>query len=107
MFKTEEGLEFSVPEVDVTKCSSLEDAIMKLRMLVQKDGILKKLSEKERYEKPSEKKKRKIREARNRRLFEEMKEKMIASGEWEKRMKEKEEKRSSKRRNYLNNEENL
>jgi transketolase len=51
--KTEEGLEFSPVQVDPSHCYNIEDAIRKFRMMVQKEGILQKLKEKEGYEKPS------------------------------------------------------
>lgn len=98
--KTEEGLEFSPVQVDLSHCYNMEDAIRKFRMMVQKEGILQKLKEKEGYEKPSVKKRRKKHEAIQRRMFEEMKEKQMLSGEWDKRMKEKEEKRLAKRKNH-------
>jgi ribosomal protein S21 len=76
-----------------------EDAFRKFKALVQRERIVGQVKERMSYEKPSEKKRRKRREAQERRLLTAMREKLIASGEWEKRQKRKEQKRQQKSHN--------
>ena len=59
------------------------------KSVVQKDKVLSLYKEKQQYEKPSIKKRRKQREAHERRLSAELKEELIKTGEWDKRMKKK------------------
>lgn len=68
---------------------SFEFAAKLFKSVVQKDGVLAEYKEKQKYEKPSVKKRRKHREAARRRLAAEAKAKQIASGEWDKKMKKK------------------
>lgn len=76
-----------------------DEACKIFKSIVQKEKILNLFNEKSRYEKPSVKKRRKSAEAQQRKLAAEVKQKLIESGEWEKRKAKKEELRlkSSKR----------
>jgi small subunit ribosomal protein S21 len=76
--------------------SSFENALRKFKMLFQRERVVGKLKERSHYEKPSEKKRRKKREAYERRLLTEARERMMASGEWEKRQKRKAKRRQQK-----------
>lgn len=75
---------------------SFEGAVQKFKSLFQKEKVIAKYKEKQAYEKPSEKKRRKQREAEERRLVTAKREELIASGEWEKRQAKKEAKRQVK-----------
>ena len=77
--------EFSYLEVEVG--SSFEEALKRFKSLVQKSKILSKYKERQAYEKPSERKRRKKREAQERNRVALIREKQIASGEWEQRQK--------------------
>lgn len=66
-----------------------ESAFRKFKVLFQREKVVGKLKEKQQFEKPSEKRRRKRREAHERRLLTESRERMMASGEWEKRQKRK------------------
>lgn len=83
---------------------AFEEALRAFKSLVQKEKILSLYKEKQRYEKPSVKKRRKRREAAERKRAMEAKEKLMQSGEWDKRMKKKLAKRA-KVRNENNNKE--
>jgi ribosomal protein S21 len=76
----------------VVEGSSREDfehAVRKFKALFQKERIVGQLKEKMSYEKPSARKRRKTREAIERRFQNDMKEKMIKTGEWDRRQKRK------------------
>ena len=73
--------------------ANFEDALKRFKSLVQKSKILSIYKEKQSYEKPSEKKRRRNREAQERNRVATLREKQIASGEWEQRQKSKEQKR--------------
>lgn len=81
-------------EVKVT--SSFEDAMRKFKMLVQKEKIVATYKERMSYEKPSDRQRRKSREAAARQFTAELREKQILNGEWAKRQKLKEQKRQAK-----------
>lgn len=81
-------------EVEVT--GSFEDAFRRFKTLVQAEGIIADYKVRQRYEKPSEKKRRKQREAAQARAASAARERDIASGEWEKRQKKKEQKKQAK-----------
>lgn len=66
-------------EVEVD--GDLEKALRKFKILFQRDRVIGQLKERRFYEKPSEKKRRKRREAYGRRL----KDEMMRSGEWDSR----------------------
>lgn len=93
-------------QVEVT--GSFEDAARRFKSLVQKEKILSKYKEKQSYEKPSDRKRRKIREAQERNYALQQREQLIQSGEWEKRyikkQKKKQEKINSKLSEKKNNE---
>lgn len=80
---------------------AFEDAVKRFKLMVQKDGVLNLYRQKQSYEKPSEKKRRKMREAANQRFIMAERERLMASGEWEKRQKRKNEKRLKKQEEYL------
>jgi small subunit ribosomal protein S21 len=64
---------------------SFHEAHKRFRKMVQKERIIGQFKERQYYEKPSEKKRRKRREAFERRMANERQEKLIASGEYDKR----------------------
>ena len=73
-----------------------ESAFRAFKKLVQDSKIISLYKEKQSYEKPSDKKRRKRKESRERQLAMEAKQRLIASGEWEKRMKKKQEQKKRK-----------
>ena len=75
---------------------NFEDAFRKFKNLCQREGILATYKEHQRYEKPSEKRRRKIKEAKERELAEAAVQKQILTGEFEKKKKAKELKRRQK-----------
>lgn len=93
-------------QVDVSGKSreEFEFALKVFKSIVQKEGILGEFKEKQRFEKPSVKKRRKSREAVQRRLAAEYKSQQIASGEWDKKMKKRLAKKGSKMSKRPNNE---
>jgi len=70
-------------EVEVIN-DNFDRAFKAFKMLVQKERILSIYKEKQRYEKPSDKRRRKAAEARQRSFELEMKQKKILSGEYDK-----------------------
>jgi small subunit ribosomal protein S21 len=80
----------------VVEGSSREDfeyAARKFKALFQRERIVGQLKERSAYEKPSAKKRRKAREALDRRLMTERRERMMKSGEWDRSQKQKAQKR--------------
>jgi len=75
--------------VDGSSREDFEHAFRKFKALFQRERIVGQLKEKMSYEKPSEKKRRKRREARDRRLMTAMRERMMKTGEWDRRQKKK------------------
>lgn len=65
----------------------VEKACHKFKSLFQRERVVGQLKLKRAYEKPSEKRRRKRREARDRQLMALMRERMIKSGEWDRRQK--------------------
>jgi small subunit ribosomal protein S21 len=63
-----EGGEKRMPEVRVGDNESIESALKRFKKKIQKAGILSEIKRRERYEKPSIKKKRKSEAARKRRV---------------------------------------
>lgn len=55
-----------MPEVMIKENESLEHALKRFRNDLQKSGIIKELKKREYYEKPSERKKKKLAEAKRR-----------------------------------------
>lgn len=81
-----------------------EEACKIFKSIVQKEQVLNLFNEKSRYEKPSVKKRRKSAEATQRKLAAEAKQKLLDSGEWEKRKLKKEQKRSGSKVEKKTNE---
>lgn len=82
---------FSPLEVKVT--GDFENAMRQFKSLVQKSKILSVYKQKQVYEKPSEKKKRKKREMIERMRSHHHKEHMMKTGEWDRKQKQKDEKK--------------
>jgi ribosomal protein S21 len=75
---------------------SFMDAFRKFKSLVQKERIIGIVKEKMAYEKPSQKKRRKSREAVERNRITAMREQQIQSGEWDKRQKKRQQKKQKR-----------
>lgn len=88
--------EVVVDYLEVQVYGSFEEAFKRFKSLVQKEKIVSNFKDRQSYEKPSEKKRRKAREAVERKLLTESRERLILSGEWDKRQKRKEVKRKQK-----------
>ncbi|OGX05276.1 MAG: 30S ribosomal protein S21 [Omnitrophica bacterium RIFCSPLOWO2_12_FULL_50_11] len=58
-----------MPRVDVGEHEPLEKALKRLKKKIEREGILKVLKARKHYEKPSEKRRRKMRTAKKRRIF--------------------------------------
>jgi len=82
--------------LEVSVDYGFEDAFRTFKSLVQKEKVVSLYKERQAYEKPSVKKRRKRRQAEERRLSMELKQKLINSGEWAKRMKKRQEKLDKK-----------
>ena len=76
--------------------NDFDSALKKFKMLVQKEGVLALYKAKQTYEKPSVKKRRKVKEAIKKKMISDFREKLILSDKWEKRQKQKELKRLQK-----------
>jgi len=63
-----EGGEYGMPEIRVGENESIEVALKRFKKKIQKAGILSEIKRRERYEKPSIKRKRKSEAARKRRV---------------------------------------
>jgi len=81
---------------------NFDDAVKRFKSLIQKSQILSLYKEKQSYEKPSDKKRRKRREAEERKRVNALREKQIASGEWDKKQKRKEKKRMLRKEQQSN-----
>lgn len=88
---------FSPLEVKIEGRTRTEDAIRLFKSIVQKDKVLALYKEKSHYEKPSVKKRRKQIEAAQKRYSADMKEEMMRTGEWDKRVKRKQKKLDDKK----------
>jgi small subunit ribosomal protein S21 len=84
------GLEVKVHDND------FEDAFRKFKSLIQKEKIISEFKEKQRYEKPSDKKRRKKREAIQKMMLAKLREQQILSGEWDKIQARKEARKNKK-----------
>lgn len=98
--------------LDGSNRDDFEFGMKKFKSLFQKEGVLGFLKTKSAFEKPSDKKRRKTREAENRRHIEMEKERLVASGEWDKiqkdkiaRKMQKEEKKAKERLDVLNDKQ--
>ena len=58
-----------MPKVQITENEPLEKALRRLKKKIEREGILKVLKARKHYEKPSEKRRRKMRAAQKRRQF--------------------------------------
>ena len=87
-----DSVEFSPLQVKVY--NNFEKAIRAFKTLVQKEKILNHLKERSAYEKPSDKRRRKIAEYKKKQFEQHMLESQIKSGEWDrqqvKKLKKKE-----------------
>lgn len=90
------GPAIQVKPIEIQVTHSFEEALKKFKQLVQNENILSDLKKREHHEKPSVKKRRKSREAEELRLLTDLKNKMIESGEWEKRKRKKDRKKQEK-----------
>lgn len=84
------GLEVKVHDND------FEDAFRKFKSLIQKEKIISEYKEKQRYEKPSDKKRRKKREAIQKLMLAKLREQQVLSGEWDKIQARKEARKNKK-----------
>ena len=73
-----------------------EYAVRKFKTLFQRERVVGILKDKSAYEKPSAKKRRKCREAQDRKLMTDMRDQLIKSGQWDLRQKKKAQKRITK-----------
>ncbi len=95
-FLSEQELNEFTPLQIVVRNGNFDEALRKFKMAVQKDGILNVLRERQRYEKPSVKKRREKRESIQRIMITALREKQMLSGEWDARQKKKEQKKLQK-----------
>lgn len=63
-----EGGEKTMPEIKVGENESIESALRRFKKKIQKAGVLSEVKKRERYEKPSVKRKRKSEAARKRKV---------------------------------------
>lgn len=66
-YRIKERDECKVPEVRVGEREPLERALRRFKKKIEREGILKELRARKHYEKPSERRRRKVRAARSRR----------------------------------------
>lgn len=92
----DDDVHFSPIQVKVD--GSFEGAFRDFKAMFQKERILSQVKEKQHYEKPSERKRRKARQAKERRMALDAIEKMIKSGEWEKKQQRKLAKQEQKKK---------
>lgn len=93
-----------------TTKEDFEQAFRAFKKLVNNEKVLSLYKEKQAYEKPSVKKRRKRKESRERKMAMEAKQRLVASGEWEKRMKQRQERkkqRQEQKKKKLNDEDLL
>lgn len=57
-----------MPRVEVRQDESLERALRRFKRMIEREGVLKALKAKKHYEKPSERKRREMRQAISRRV---------------------------------------
>jgi len=88
---------FKPLQVIVRNPDDFEQSAKAFKNLVQREGVIAEYKERQQYEKPSVKKRRKAREATEKRLAYEYKMRLVQSGEWGKRMKKKQERRQQGR----------
>jgi ribosomal protein S21 len=95
-------------KVNGPRREDFEDAFRKFKAKVQKEKILSEYKDRQSYEKPSEKSRRKRRESVERRLSTESRQRQMLTGEWDKKQKLKQNKKKSKNdeRPYENDMDN-
>lgn len=76
-------------KVEGSSREDFEYAFRKFKALFQRERIVGQIKERMAYEKPSAKKRRKAREAVDRRVMTQIREDMVKSGEWDRRQKDK------------------
>jgi ribosomal protein S21 len=74
-------------KVEGSSREDFEYACRKFKALFQRERIVGQLKERMAYEKPSAKKRRKAREAVDRRVMTQIRENMVKTGEWDRRQK--------------------
>lgn len=79
--------------VDGSSREDFENALRRFKVLFQRERVVGLLKEKSEYEKPSARRRRKKREAEKRRLMTDMRDKMMKTGEWDRRQKKKAQKK--------------
>jgi small subunit ribosomal protein S21 len=82
--------------LEVKVIGDFDESVRRFKTYFQRERIVGQLKEREAFEKPSDKKRRKQREARQRALMLDARAKMIENGEWEKHKSNKEKKRTKK-----------
>jgi small subunit ribosomal protein S21 len=87
MVRKKVGEAITARPLEVKINGSFEEGYRRFKSEFQKERIIAQLKEKSYFEKPSEKKRRKIKENREKNLLLEMRERLINSGEWERRQK--------------------
>lgn len=71
-----------------------EYAVRLFKNLVQREKVISNYKDRQSYEKPSDKKRRKRREAEEKRFAADAKQRMISSGEWDKKQKKRAKRKS-------------
>ena len=89
--------DFSPLQVEIH--GSFEEGLRRFKSMVQRSKILTLYKEKQSYEKPSAKRRRQRRERDERRRLTSIREKMMATGEWDRMQKKKDAKRGRRRTN--------
>jgi small subunit ribosomal protein S21 len=98
---------FSCLEVRIRERDNFEECVRRFKSVVQKSQVLSLYKQKQAYEKPSDKRRRKLRESKEKARIAEIREQQMISGEWDKKQKAKEQKRREKYLNRKKAEEEL
>lgn len=93
--------------IEVKVYSNFERAFKAFRALVQSEKVLSTYKEKQSYEKPSEKRRRKRNESINRMLENEAKQRKIISGEYEREKAKKQALKDKRRKERSNKDQNV
>lgn len=86
----------SFEPLQVVISSSFEEGIRRFKSVVQRSKILTEFKERQSFEKPSAKRRRRRRERDERRRLTAVREKLMATGEWDRIQKKRDEKRKKK-----------
>ena len=62
--KSQRGRDFALPEIKIKKGESVERALRRLKKKIDREGVLKEVRNHRHYEKPSERRRRKMKIAR-------------------------------------------